>query len=71
MVIITHEKFYFNQLMLTLLFGIWTSELPPPSLQAWQTTEKARPDRVNIYLRRIRDPNNVFSNLRLSFTSVC
>ena len=35
--IMTHAKFNFNQLMLTLIFGI----------QAWRTTEKAEPDRVN------------------------
>ena len=29
MVIMTHAKFYFNWLMLTLIFGIWASE--PPS----------------------------------------
>ena len=28
--------------MLTLIFGIWASEPP----RAWQTTEKAGPDRV-------------------------
>ena len=38
-------KFHLNRLMLTLIFGIWASELPPPP-QAWQTTEKAGPDRV-------------------------
>ena len=26
--IMTHAKFYFNQLMLTLIFGIWASEPP-------------------------------------------
>ena len=31
--------------MLTLIFGIWASEPPPP--RAWRTTEKAGPDRVN------------------------
>ena len=43
--IMTHAKFYFNQLMLTLIFGIWASE---PPLRAWQTIEKAGPDRVNL-----------------------
>ena len=42
----THAKFDVNQLMLTLIFGIWASELPPP--RAWRMTEKARPDRVNL-----------------------
>ena len=28
--IMTHAKFNFNQLMLTLIFGIWASEPPPP-----------------------------------------
>ena len=44
MVIMTHAKFHFNRLMLTLIFGIWVSE--PPS-RSWRTTENAGPDRVN------------------------
>ena len=43
--ILTHAKFNFNQLMLTLIFGIRASELTP---WAWRTTEKAGPDRVKI-----------------------
>ena len=43
MTIMTHAKFHFNRLMLTLIFGIWASETPP---RAWRTTEKAGPDRV-------------------------
>ena len=27
--IMTHAKFHFNPLMLTLIFGIWASEPPP------------------------------------------
>ena len=45
----THAKFNFNQLMLTLIFGIQASELP----WAWRMTEKAGPDRVNIPVGRI------------------
>ena len=30
MVIMTHAKFHFNWLMLTLIFGIWASEPPRP-----------------------------------------
>ena len=44
--ITTLAKFHFNQLMLTLIFGIRASEPPPP--RAWRTTEKAGPDRVKI-----------------------
>ena len=44
MAIMTHAKFDFNWLMLTLIFGIWASEPPP---RDWRTTEKAGPDRVN------------------------
>ena len=44
MAIMTHTKFYFNWLMLTLIFGTWVSE---PSW-AWRTTEKAGPDRVKL-----------------------
>ena len=36
--IMTHAKFNFNQLMLTLIFGI----------RAWRTTEKTGPDRVKM-----------------------
>ena len=47
--IMTHAKFYFNRLMLTLIFAIWASEPPP---RAWRTTEKAGPDRVkNMFLK--------------------
>ena len=30
MAIMTHAKFHFNWLMLTLIFSIWVSEPPPP-----------------------------------------
>ena len=43
----THAKFNFNQLMITLIFGIGASEPPP---RAWRTTEKAGPDRVKLQL---------------------
>ena len=43
MAIMTHAKSHFNQLMLTLIFGIRASEHPP---RAWRPTEKAGPDRV-------------------------
>ena len=42
MVIMTHAKFYFNRLMLTLTIGIRASETP----HAWQMIEKVRYDRV-------------------------
>ena len=41
MVIMTHEKFHFNQLMLSLIFGIRASDP-----QAWRTAEKAGHDRA-------------------------
>ena len=41
MAIMTYAKFHFNRLMLTFIFDTWA-----PS-RAWQTTEKAGPDRVN------------------------
>ena len=44
--IMTHEKFHFNRVMLTVIIFIQASEPPPPPL-AWQTNEKAGPDRVN------------------------
>ena len=47
MAIMTHAKFHFNWLMLTLIFGIWASEPP----RAWRTTEKAGPDRVKLELQ--------------------
>ena len=45
MAMMTHAKFHFSQLMVTLIFGIWASE--PPSPRAWQTTQKVGPERVN------------------------
>ena len=47
MAIMTHAKFNFSRLMLTLIFGIRASE---PSPRAWRTTEKAGPDRVKFLL---------------------
>ena len=47
MAVITQVKFHFNQLMVTLIFGIWASESSPPPARAWQTTEKVGPDMVN------------------------
>ena len=47
MAIITHAKFHFNQLMVTLIFGIRESEPPPPP-RARETIEKVGPDRVNV-----------------------
>ena len=44
MAIMSHAKFHFNRLMLTLVFGIRASE----PTRAWRTTEEAGPDRVNI-----------------------
>ena len=47
-VIMTHAKFHFNWLMLTLIFGIWATEPPPPPRPlAWRKTENSRPDTVN------------------------
>ena len=54
----THAKFHFNWLMLTLIFGIWASEPPP---WAWRTTEKAGPNRVKIP----QEPVNGFSSVKL------
>ena len=36
MAIMTHAKFYFNWLMLTLIFGIWASEPPPGLANDWK-----------------------------------
>ena len=43
MSIVTHVKFHFNRLMLTLIFGIWASEPSP----VWQATEMAGLDRAH------------------------
>ena len=40
--VMTHAKFHFNRLMLTLIFGIRASDPP----RAWRTTKKAGLDRV-------------------------
>ena len=36
MATMTHTKFYFNQLIVTLVFGIWASEPPSPEGQEGQ-----------------------------------
>ena len=59
--IMTHAKFYFNRLMLTLIFAI----------RAWRTTKKAGPDRVKAYvyqmlLRNVSIKQYVKSNLKTS-----
>ena len=45
--IMTHAKFHFSWLMLTLIFGVWASEVPLP---VWRTTLKAGPDRVELFV---------------------
>ena len=49
MVIMTHAKFHFNRLMLTLVFGIRASEPAP----AWRLTEKTGPDRVKCLISQV------------------
>ena len=49
MVIMTHAKFQFNWLMLTLIFGIRASEPPPPGPGERLKTE-ARSDRVKLMI---------------------
>ena len=44
MAIMTHAKFHFNRLMLTLIFGIWAS-----NPRAWRATEKAGLDRAKLF----------------------
>ena len=46
MAIMTHAKFHFNRLMVTLTFAFG-----PLSPRAWRTTEKAGPDRVKPFVR--------------------
>ena len=43
MAIMTHAKFHFDRVMLTLVFAIWASE-------PWRTTEKAGPYRVKVHM---------------------
>ena len=45
MAMITHAKFHFNWLMLTLIFGIRASEPPSGLANDW----KAGPDRVKVF----------------------
>ena len=58
--IMTHAKFYFSRLMLTLIFAIRASEPP----QAWQTTEKAGPDRVKWEFLRVWECFAPFPGIR-------
>ena len=65
----THAKFHFNQLTLTLIFGICATEPPsppPPSPRAWRTTEKAGPDRVKAVDRQ--DKINIVNEVSSSMT---
>ena len=52
MAIMTHAKFHFSRLMVTLIFDIRASELPPPPPPTWRTTQEAEPDRFEV------DPSN-------------
>ena len=61
MAIMTHTKFHFNQLMLTLIFGIRASDLS----RARRTTEKAGPDRVKI-CSQLEEVEKKISRPRLS-----
>ena len=46
--VMTHAKFHFNRLMLTLTFGIRASEPHSPPPRSWRTPEKAGLDRVKV-----------------------
>ena len=46
MAIMTHAKFHFSWLKVTLIFGIRASEPSPPPPPARRMTEKAGPDRA-------------------------
>ena len=62
----THAKFHFNRLMLTLIFGVWASEPP----RAWRTTEKAGPDRVKssrVLILNYLDQNSDFTSITRIF----
>ena len=48
--IMTHAKFHFNRLMLTLIFGVWVSEPPPPLGPGEQLK---RPDLIGLTLFHI------------------
>ena len=50
MAIMTHTKFHFNRLMLTLIFRIWASEPP----HAWGTTGKA--GLIGLKSKRLNEP---------------
>ena len=51
MVIMTYAKFYFNRLMLTLIFGIRASEPPPPSPHLRPGERLKRPGLIGLTLR--------------------
>ena len=50
MAIMTHAKFHFNWLMLTLIFGIWASEPPGPGERLKRPGLIGLKDRDAIYL---------------------
>ena len=47
--ILTRAKFHFNQLMLTLIFGVWASEPPPPPLEPGERLK--RPGLIGLNIR--------------------
>ena len=62
MAIMTHAKFHFNWLMLTLIFGIWASEPPPPG----PGERLKRPGLIGLKLEdleRVGDPEELAEQL--------
>ena len=64
MIIMTHVKFHFNWLMLTLIFGIWASEPPGPGERL------KRPGLIGLKVLAINESKDtrhksIFSHFRL------
>ena len=63
MAIMTFAKFYFNRLMLTLIFGIWASEPPGPGERL------KRPDLIGLIdFDLVRHSQGTTYRLRLSLS---
>ena len=69
--IMTHAKFHFDRLMLSLIFGVRASERPspPPPPWAWQTTEKAGPDKINDLSSGVRNRSDTVTSKICSLRS--
>ena len=64
MAIMTHAKFHFNQLMLTLIFGIRASEPPPPPPPRGPGEQLKRPGVIGLSVKKFWKLTQVLFDVR-------